>query len=139
MYYIWFIWRKITNQNLKKKKLYGPFLWMRFNCLKATATPRRQFTFYHSAPRNSWYSFCRPRKDERLSRPWSHPVVLNTGTLDWESSALTTWPLLHCFINKTSLIQDSSTEYRLFRLLPTLISTIVMTETFFDIKKFIQS
>ena len=34
-------------------------------------------------------------EDERLSRPWSHPVVLNTGPLDWESSALTTWPLLH--------------------------------------------
>ena len=25
----------------------------------------------------------RPLKDERLSRPWSHPVVLNTGPLDW--------------------------------------------------------
>ena len=24
-----------------------------------------------------------------LSRPWSYPVVLNTGLLDWESSALT--------------------------------------------------
>ena len=35
-------------------------------------------------------SFYRPRKDERLSRPWSHPVVLNTGLLDWESSALIT-------------------------------------------------
>ena len=68
---------------------------MGFNCLKATATSRRQFTFYHSVPRNSWYSFYRPRKDERLSRPWSHPVVLNTGPLDWESSALTTRPLLH--------------------------------------------
>ena len=31
----------------KKKKLYGPFLWMGFNCLKARATSRRQFTFYH--------------------------------------------------------------------------------------------
>ena len=31
-------------KNLKlKKKLYGPFLWMGFNCLKATATSRRQF------------------------------------------------------------------------------------------------
>ena len=28
------------------------------------------------------YSFYRPRKDERLSQPWSHPVVLNTGPLD---------------------------------------------------------
>ena len=30
-----------------KKKLYGPFLWMGFNCLNARATSRRQFTFYH--------------------------------------------------------------------------------------------
>ena len=39
------------------------------------------------------YSFYQPRKDERLSQPWSHPVVLNMGPLDWESSALTTGPL----------------------------------------------
>ena len=77
------------------KKLYGPFLWMGFNYLKATAISRRQFTFYHSVSRNSWCSFYRPRKYERLSRPWSHPVVLNTGPLDWESSALTTRQLLH--------------------------------------------
>ena len=32
------------------------------------------------------------------------------------------------------LIQDSSTGQRLFMLLPTLISTIVLTETFFGIK-----
>ena len=30
--------------------------------------------------------------DERLSRPWSHSVVLNTGGLNWESSSLTTRP-----------------------------------------------
>ena len=35
---------------------------------------------------------------------------------------------------KISLIQDSSTKKRLFMLLPTLISTIVLTETFFHIK-----
>ena len=34
------------------KKLYGPFLWMGFNCLKATATSRGQFTFYHSVNRH---------------------------------------------------------------------------------------
>ena len=33
---------------------------------------------------------------------------------------------------KISLIRDSSTEQRLFMLLPTLISMIVLTETFFD-------
>ena len=48
----------------KKKKLYGPFLWIGFNCLKARSTFRRQFTFYHLVPRNSWYLFYRPRKDE---------------------------------------------------------------------------
>ena len=57
------------------------------------ATTRRQFTFCHYFPRNSWYSFNRPQKDERLSRPWSHQVILNTRPLDWESSALTTRPL----------------------------------------------
>ena len=29
-------------------------------------------------------------KIERLIRPWSHRVVLNTGPLDWGSSILTT-------------------------------------------------
>ena len=90
----------------KKKKLkitlWPLFLWMGFNCLKATATSRRKFNFYHSVPRNSWYSFHRPRKDERLSRPWSHPVVSNTGSRDWQSSALTTRPLLHKPLNTWS-------------------------------------
>ena len=54
------------------------------------ATKRRQFTFYHSVPRNSWYSFNQPQKDERISLPWSHPVVSNMELLDWESSAHTT-------------------------------------------------
>ena len=30
----------------KNNKLYGPFLWIGFNCLKARATSSRQFTFY---------------------------------------------------------------------------------------------
>ena len=81
------------DQGNTKKKLYGPFLWMGMNCLKARATTRRRFTFYHYVPRCFWYSFYSPQKNERLSRPWSHPVVLNTGSLDWESSALTTGPL----------------------------------------------
>ena len=29
-----------------------------------------------------------------LSQTWNHPLVLNTGPLDWESSTLTTRPLL---------------------------------------------
>ena len=34
--------------NFNFKTLWPLFLWMGFNCLKATATLRRQFTFYHS-------------------------------------------------------------------------------------------
>ena len=36
--------QKIANW---KKQLYGSFLWIGFNCLKARATSRWQFTFYH--------------------------------------------------------------------------------------------
>ena len=61
-------------------------------------TTRRQFTFYQYVPRNSWYSFDRLREDEKLSRPWSHPVVVNTESLDWESSVLTTLTLQHFFL-----------------------------------------
>ena len=38
------------------------------------ATTRKQFTFYHSVLKNFWYTFDQPRKDERLTRPWSHTV-----------------------------------------------------------------
>ena len=54
------------------------------------ATKRRQFTFYHSVPRSSWYSFNRSRKDERMSLSWSYPVVFNPRLLDWKSIALIT-------------------------------------------------
>ena len=39
----------LKTYNILKKtlKLYGLFLWMEFNCLKARATSRMQFTFYH--------------------------------------------------------------------------------------------
>ena len=34
-------------ENTFKKNFMAPFLCMGFNCLKARATSRRQFTFYH--------------------------------------------------------------------------------------------
>ena len=37
----------IANLQSDFKKLFGPFLWMGFNYLKARDTSRRQFTFYH--------------------------------------------------------------------------------------------
>ena len=91
-------------------KFYGPFLWIGFNCLKARATSRKQFTFYYKVPRISWYSFCWPRKDEKLSRPWNHLVALNTGPLDWESSALTTRPLLRSKYSKFKRVSGKNSQ-----------------------------
>ena len=42
------------------------------------ATMRRKFAFYLLVPRYYWYLFERPRKDERLSQPWNHPVFFLT-------------------------------------------------------------
>ena len=44
-------------------------------------------------PESSWYPFDQPQKEERLTRPRSHWVALNSGPLDWESSALTNRPV----------------------------------------------
>ena len=54
------------------------------------ATTRSHFNFYHQVPRRSWHSLDWSRRDERLSWPLSHPVVLSSGALDRNSSALTT-------------------------------------------------
>ena len=65
------------------------------------ATKRRQFIF-HQLPRNFWYSLDQPQKDERLSQPWSHSVVLKKEPLDWESRTITTRPLLQLLVSSRS-------------------------------------
>ena len=101
----------------KKKNFMTTFLLIGFNYIKVTVTSRRKFTFYHSVPRNTWYSFFRPRKDERLIRPWSHPVVSSMGPLDWQSSALTTRPLLLFFFWPMSpfYIPTENTRFRILQ------------------------
>ena len=88
--------RKYSRLVLQKKKKthYGPFSWMDFNCLKAKKSLRGQFTCHHLVPSSTWNSFHKSPKDGRLSQPWSHWVVLNLGFLDWQSTVLTTRPLL---------------------------------------------
>ena len=76
----------IENNN---KKIYGPFLWW-----GSTASRLEPFrggsllstTKFPKVPGTHFIDL----KDEQLSWPWSHPVV----SCDWESSALTTRPLL---------------------------------------------
>ena len=92
-------WKK--GQDGKKNgsvKLYGPFFVDGVQLPQGySATTGRQFTFYQHVPRNSWYSFDRPWKDERLSRPWSYQVGLNMGPLNWKSSALTSYTFFENF------------------------------------------
>ena len=71
------------------------------------ATIKRQFTFYYSVPRNSWYPFDQYGKDESLTRPWSHTEAFNTRPLDWESNALTNRPVFvfsRCHIRDTNIV-----------------------------------
>ena len=64
------------------QKIYGPLLWMEFHCLKATDPVwGGSLLFTTESP------------GVVLSQPWSHPVVLNWGSLDWKSSTLNTRPL----------------------------------------------
>ena len=72
---------------VEKKKLYSPFLWIGFNCLIQSHYAE---TVYFLPISSQKFLHDRPRKDKRLGRSWSHPVVLNTGHLDWKSNALTT-------------------------------------------------
>ena len=77
------------------------------------ATTRRQFTFYHPVPKNFWYPFDQPRKDERLTRAWlelawSHTMVFNTGPLDWGSSNLTNRPV---FVFSLLMLNENEARY----------------------------
>ena len=50
------------------RPLFMEFLWMGFNCLKATEPPQRGSLFFITrATRTFWYSFSQPQKDEKLS------------------------------------------------------------------------
>ena len=61
---------------------------VRYNAVQLPQGHRTtEVTFYHVVPRNSWYSYDRPRKDERLNRPWSHLMVLNLF-LTWNEALI---------------------------------------------------
>ena len=78
------LWGPARGLSLNLKKLYGSFFAF-FDgvrlCHSYRATTRRLFTFYHQVHRMSCYLFDQPRKNERMSWSWNHPVVLNPGPL----------------------------------------------------------
>ena len=74
---------------LKKKeiilheKLYGPFLWMGFNFLKVTESPRGdRFHFTTQSPGVPGAHLMDLGRMEGCGLPWRHPVILNLGLLD---------------------------------------------------------
>ena len=64
----------IFGVSYSKKNFMAPFIDSVQLPKVYRATTRKQFTFYHSVLKNFWYTFDQPRKDERLTRPWSHTV-----------------------------------------------------------------
>ena len=77
-------------------KLYGPFLWIGFTCLKAAEPIRGDsllLTTKFSIVRGTHLiSFVSMKGSVDLG---GNPIVLNPGPLDWESSAQTSRPLLN--------------------------------------------
>ena len=72
------------------EKLYGPFLWMGLNYLKATEPLRGDSLFLtNQSPGVPGTHLIDFRRMKECSLSWSHPVVLNLGRLDWETSTLT--------------------------------------------------
>ena len=62
--------------------------------------------FFPLAPRKSWYSFDRPQKDERLSQPWSHRMVLNLGKILFDQNVFCQAQEFLSFINKARQIYN---------------------------------
>ena len=79
-----------------KKNFMAPFY--RLDSTASRLEPNLLFTT--KFPEIPFYP---PQKNERLSRSWSYPVVLKTGSLDWESSALTTRSLVSGQITTTTM------------------------------------
>ena len=81
------------------EKLYGPFLWLGFNCLKATEPLRGEsFLFTTQSPGVPGTHLMDLGKMKGCGLPWNHPAVLNLGLLDWESCTLTTNVIREMFI-----------------------------------------
>ena len=78
-----FEWLNNDYYHYSKKKTLRPFFKDGVRLSQDyIANTRRKFTFYHKVPRSYWYSFGRPPKNKKLSRPWSHPVFFNLRPLD---------------------------------------------------------
>ena len=78
-----YLTKYLTFCYLKSFKLYGPHLWIEFNCIEATEPlwggSLLITTQFPEIPGTGLIG--KRLKDEKLSQPWIHPVVLKTATL----------------------------------------------------------
>ena len=79
------------------------------------ATKRRQFTFYHWVPMSFGYSFDRPRKDERLSVPWSHDTQWKNMLKVTNQDTTNLKQLFRIHINENSEISQIPSRFKLWR------------------------
>ena len=76
-----------------------PFHWYRWGSSASRLQSHyEEAVYFLSLSSLTGYSFSRPQKNERLSQPWSHPVVLNMGPLDSKFSTLTIRPLFQSLL-----------------------------------------
>ena len=93
---------------MKNLKRFGPFLWMRFNCLKATKPLRGDIYFLPLSPEEFLVLV------KSTSADWKAEIILilkpssrfDSKTLDWKSSALNIW-----IIGKTYLILNLDAQF----------------------------
>ena len=84
------LWR-INKEIILHEKLYGPFLWMWFNCVKATKPLKGDSLLFITQSLGVPITYLIDLgRMKGCGWPWSHPAVLNPGLLDWETSTLTT-------------------------------------------------
>ena len=100
------------NNEIIKKSFMAPFYGCCSTASRLEPLWRGSLLYNTKSPEiPGIYSFYQPPKNERLSWPWSHPMVLTMRILDWESSTLTTRPLKltpsfpKCWIEKNRTIQ----------------------------------
>ena len=99
LFLLWKYWKYWLPQNdgwwcrilVKKKNFIAPFYGWGLTASRLELLHGGSLLFTTKFPDITRTYFT--RKDDRLSWPWSQPVVLNTGPLDWESRAFTTRPL----------------------------------------------
>ena len=103
---------RLATASYQDKKKYGHFFMG--GVQDYHATKRRQCTFYHWVPMSFGYSFDRPRKDERLSVPWSHDTQWKNMLKVTNQDTTNLKQLFRIHINENSEISQIPSRFKLW-------------------------